>query len=92
MGEKPEEKSRRGIDKLLTDAGWKVQDVSEANVTAGRGVAIREFPLKAGHGSADYLLYVMARRRVSLKQRKRVRRSPVTRFRLKSTAWACPIA
>jgi len=58
MGEKPEEKSRRGIDKLLTDAGWKVQDVSEANVTAGRGVAIREFPLKAGHGSADYLLYV----------------------------------
>ena len=58
MGEKPEEKSRREIDKLLTDAGWKVQDVSEANVTAGRGVAIREFPLKAGHGSADYLLYV----------------------------------
>ncbi|MGB7591792.1 MAG: hypothetical protein WCD04_04000 [Terriglobia bacterium] len=35
MGEKPEEKSRREIDKLLTDAGWKVQDVSEANVTAG---------------------------------------------------------
>jgi len=58
MGEKPEEKSRREIDKLLTDAGRKVQDVSEANVTAGRGVAIREFPLKAGHGSADYLLYV----------------------------------
>ena len=27
-------------------------------MTAGRGVAIREFPLKAGHGSADYLLYV----------------------------------
>jgi type I restriction enzyme R subunit len=58
MAEKPEEKSRKAIDKLLTDAGWKVQDLSEANVTAGRGVAIREFPLKFGHGSADYLLYV----------------------------------
>ncbi|MGC4053643.1 MAG: type I restriction-modification enzyme R subunit C-terminal domain-containing protein [Paludibaculum sp.] len=29
-----------------------------ANLTAGRGVAIREFPLRAGHGFADYMLYV----------------------------------
>jgi len=28
------------------------------NIQAGRGVAIREFPLKKGHGHADYLLYI----------------------------------
>jgi type I restriction enzyme R subunit len=35
-----------------------VQDVSATNIHAGRGVAIREFPLVSGHGFADYLLYV----------------------------------
>jgi len=58
MPENPEEKSRKTIDKLLADAGWLVQEVGEANVIAGRGVAICEFPLKAGHGFADYLIYV----------------------------------
>ena len=33
-------------------------DASAANIHAARGVAIREFPLKSGHGFADYLLYV----------------------------------
>jgi hypothetical protein len=28
------------------------------NLDAARGVAIREFPLRSGHGFADYLLYV----------------------------------
>jgi type I restriction enzyme R subunit len=28
------------------------------NIAAGRGVAVREFPLVAGYGVADYLLYV----------------------------------
>jgi type I restriction enzyme R subunit len=58
MSAKPEEKSREIIDQLLAAAGWIIQDLSRANVTAGRGVAIREFPLKAGRGFADYLLYV----------------------------------
>jgi type I restriction enzyme R subunit len=58
MVEKPEAEARKTIDALLTAAGWFVQDVKEANVTAARGVAVREFPLKPGHGSADYLLYV----------------------------------
>ena len=30
--------------------------MSEANVRAGRGFAICEFPLKVGHGFANYLL------------------------------------
>ncbi|MBT0663654.1 DEAD/DEAH box helicase family protein [Geobacter pelophilus] len=54
----PEEKAREEIDRLLIQAGWLVCDLKEANIHAGRGVAIREFPLKPGHGEADYLLYV----------------------------------
>ena len=54
----PEEKARENIDRRLEQAGWAVQDADALNLYAGRGVAVREFPLKAGHGSADYLLYV----------------------------------
>ena len=38
-----------------------VQDVAALNVHAARGVAVREFPLRPGHGAADYLLYVDGR-------------------------------
>lgn len=58
MPEEPERSSRRKIDELLTGAGGTIQDTDDANISAGRGVAIREFPLKRGHGFADYLLYV----------------------------------
>jgi type I restriction enzyme R subunit len=61
VAEKPEEKARAGIDQLLAKAGWAVQSMAEANIHAARGVAIREFPLKTGHGFADYLLYIDAR-------------------------------
>ena len=57
----PEEEARKQIDKMLDRSGWKVQDVSETNLHAGPGVAIREFPLRSGHGFADYLLYVDGR-------------------------------
>ena len=55
---KPEEEARVAIDQLLTAAGWHVQDAKAANLHAALGVAIREFPLKDGHGFADYMLYV----------------------------------
>ena len=54
----PEQQARQRIDKLLTDAGWIIQDAGTASISAGPGVAIREFPLASGHGFADYLLYV----------------------------------
>ena len=54
----PEEKAGEHIDILLNQAGWIIQNVKEANIFAGQGVAIREFPLKAGFGFADYLLYI----------------------------------
>ncbi len=53
--------AREKIDQLLTQAGWLVQDVKDTNIFAGKGVAIREFPLQQGHGFADYLLYVDGR-------------------------------
>jgi type I restriction enzyme R subunit len=54
----PEEKARIEIDSKLSDCGWVVQDHAHLNLSANRGVAVREFPLKRGHGTADYLLYV----------------------------------
>lgn len=54
----PEARARLNIDRLLGQAGWHVCDVGNANIRAATGVAIREFPLEAGHGFADYLLYV----------------------------------
>lgn len=35
-----------------------MQSVAHANLSAGRGIAVQEFPLKSGHGFAYYLLYV----------------------------------
>jgi len=54
----PEDKARRKIDAQLGEAGWVVQDRDEMNLSAGRGVAVCEFPLATGHGFADYLLFV----------------------------------
>ncbi len=54
----PERQARVNIDDLLEQAGWAVQDSDSVNLYAANGVAVREFPLKSGHGKADYLLYV----------------------------------
>ena len=63
MAETPQKPARREIDANLEAAGWLVQDLAEMDLTAGPGVAVREFPMKAGFGSADYALYVGFRRR-----------------------------
>ena len=54
----PEDQARETIDDLLTQAGWVIQDPKQVNLSAGRGVIIRNFPLEAGHGFADYLFYI----------------------------------
>ena len=53
-----EQPARQEIDRLLAAAGWAVQDFKAADIHAARGVALREFELNPGHGTADYLLYV----------------------------------
>ena len=55
----PEARARENIDAQLVEAGWAVQNHKDLDLSAGRGVAVREFPL--AHGAADYLLYVNRR-------------------------------
>ena len=54
----PEARARQAIDAMLARAGWVVQDRKAMNLSAARGVAVREFALATGHGYADYLLFV----------------------------------
>jgi type I restriction enzyme R subunit len=53
----PEARARIEIDAMLGAAGWVVQDYARANLSAARGVAVREFILAPPHGRADYLLF-----------------------------------
>ena len=53
---KPEEKARQKIDHLLSEAGWEVQDRNELNISAGVGIAVREYYTDVG--PADYILFV----------------------------------
>jgi type I restriction enzyme, R subunit len=52
----PEALARQNIDSQLCACGWVAQDRPQMNLYAGRGVAVREFPLETGE--ADYLLFV----------------------------------
>ena len=54
----PEQEARVHIDAQLIESGWVVQDMDELNLSAGQGVAVREFKLATGHGRVDYLLFV----------------------------------
>ena len=58
MPETPEQRARREIDRNLSAAGWLVQSRQDLDLTAGRGIAVREFQMKSGFGFADYLLYL----------------------------------
>ena len=53
----PEELAREKIDRLLTQCGWRLQNRSTINLSAGQGIAIREALLK-DRDEADYLLFV----------------------------------
>lgn len=52
----PEQLARQQIDGQLVDCGWLVQDNKSVDFSAGRGIALREVPLKTG--PCDYLLLV----------------------------------
>ncbi|MEV5779926.1 DEAD/DEAH box helicase family protein [Streptomyces sp. NPDC052287] len=51
-----EVQARVRIDEMLELAGWIVQNRADLDITAGPGVAVREFTLATGR--ADYVLYV----------------------------------
>ena len=52
----PESKARQQIDQKLEQAGWVIQDMKQFNLSAGLGVAIREYTTDTG--PADYVLFV----------------------------------
>ena len=52
----PEQTARAGIDAQLAAAGWAVQDMKELNLSASRGIAVRE--MQSHGGPADYILFV----------------------------------
>ena len=52
----PEDIARSAIDARLVACGWLVQSRDEMNLSAGIGVAVREFA--TGSGPVDYALFV----------------------------------
>ena len=54
----PEQRAREAIDANLEDAGWRVQSQHELDLSGGGGVAATELHRGAGHGFADYTLFV----------------------------------
>src|SRR6266850_2065871 len=54
----PEQRAREKIDASLGESGWTLQNRDEMNLSAARGVAVREFKLAPGHGYVDYMLFV----------------------------------
>ena len=56
LNQNPEQLARDTIDKQLTACGWAIQYKSNINLSAGIGVAIREYQTDVG--PADYVLFV----------------------------------
>ena len=52
----PEEKARLAIGQKLVQSGWVIQDMKQLNLSAGLGVAVREFPTSTGE--VDYALFI----------------------------------
>ncbi|MDB5247987.1 MAG: box helicase, partial [Segetibacter sp.] len=52
----PEQLVRDEIDKMLQASGWQVQSKNKIDLTAGKGIAIREY--QTDIGPADYILFV----------------------------------
>jgi len=55
---RPAQHARETVDRLLKQAGWEVCDPDQVNIHVYRGIAVREFPLRKGHG-APVLLSVV---------------------------------
>ncbi|MCW3102321.1 MAG: putative type modification methyltransferase, subunit [Bacteroidetes bacterium] len=56
MNQNPEQIARDHIDSQLIACGWLIQDKKRINLSAGLGIAIREYPTDIG--PADYVLFV----------------------------------
>jgi len=54
----PEARARLSIDGQLAACGWSVQKYKNVNLSASRGVAVREVVMADGRQEADYVLFV----------------------------------
>lgn len=81
----PEDQARENIDRIVTKSGWTVQDHGNVHLSAYRGLAIRNFTLKQGHGFADCLLYVDSRAAGLLKLKRKALHLPALRHSRRSS-------
>ena len=56
INQNPEQIARDRIDQMLVDADWLVQSKSKVDLSANKGVAVREYQTDVG--PADYVLFV----------------------------------
>lgn len=56
LNQNPEQIARDRIDAMLREVGWVVQSKSEVQLSASKGVAVREYQTDVG--PADYVLFV----------------------------------
>ena len=55
INQTPEQRARDRIDKMLVEAGWVIQNKDQVNLSADKGIAIREY--QTDIGPADYVLF-----------------------------------
>jgi type I site-specific restriction endonuclease len=85
---KPEQKARQNIDAQLQVCGWFVQDHKAMDLSAGRGIALREVPLTTG--PCDYLLLVDRKPVGVVEAKKKAPRSPPSPNNRAATPQVCP--
>ncbi len=56
VNQNPEQTARDNIDNMLVEAGWLVQSKKKVNLSAGKGIAVREY--QTDIGPADYVLFI----------------------------------
>lgn len=56
INQNPEQIARDKIDEMLRDAGWVIQSKKEVDLSASKGIAVRE--TNTTSGAADYMLFV----------------------------------
>ncbi len=56
INQNPEQIARDRIDEMLSNADWIVQSKNEVDLSAGKGIAVREY--QTDIGPADYALFV----------------------------------
>lgn len=56
MNQNPEQLARDNIDSLLQASGWVVQDNKKIDLSANKGIAVKEYQTDVG--PADYVLFV----------------------------------